>query len=561
MRSARVAAAVAGTFAALAGAAAPAQVMGTHAAGVFTMGTAQALPTSDGGTEPRETVVSTGAHPGYYVISNSSGTATVWESNDGATGWHETNTTGIANQTSPTIDVDIVSMPAGGTHPGRLIANELDSGGLNFRTSYSDDGGATWTVSGVAPANLNTLPGGQLVDQDRNWLATGPGDTVYLLFHNLASGTVNHNMYVETSTDAGANFGPPIPTTTPGTQAYTDLQCADSGGPSNLFVNQKSGRVYAVFGTRSAPAGGGCAASVTGSFEVNVVAATRIWVASAPAAGAADPTQWTQSLAVDDASSGQIVGMQLGPAAIDSGGNVYVLYPESPNAYPNYDGAAIRLVHASETDISANPFGLTGPTAQVWSKPVTVAPGGGAGHLLPHLVAGGPGQVDMAYFEGTEIPGSTPPTTANWFLETAQTLDALDATPVIAYQRVNYPGGSPKPAYSGFTASQMMGACGTGPAAGVENGTICSRSTDVWGVALDGKGAFQVTWPVAPATTFGCSSCNDTFVTTQTDGPLIPAGTTTAVVAESPLGAVGLLGVGVVGAAVLARRRRGRRPV
>jgi hypothetical protein len=522
------------------------------------MATATALPTSDGGTEPRETVVTAGAHPGYYTISNTGGTAFVWESNDGATGWHQTNTTGIANQTMPSIDVDIVSMPAGSTHPGRLVAVELDFGGINFRISYSDDGGATWTVSGTAPLNTNNAPGGQLADQDRPWLATGPGDRAYLLFHNLASGTVTHNMYVSTSTDEGADFGAPIPVTTPGTQAWTDLQCADSGGPSNVFVNPADGRVYAVFGTRSAPAGGGCAASVTGSFEVNVVAATRVWVASAPAAGTADPTQWIQSLAVDDSTPGQIVGMQLGPAAIDSAGNVYVLYPESPNAYPNYDGAAIRYVHAKQADLIANPFGLSGPSAQAWSKPVTVAPQGGAGHLLPHLVAGGPGQIDMAYFEGVEIPGSTPATTAKWFLVTAQTLDALDPIPAIAYQTINYPGtpAAPKPAYSGYTASQMMGACGSGPAAGVENGTICARSTDVWGIALDAKGAFQVTWPAAPATTFGCSSpCNDTFVTTQTGGPLIPAGATVTV-PESPLGAAALLAVAGATTAALMRRRR-----
>ncbi|MGH9058005.1 MAG: hypothetical protein ACRDZY_00590, partial [Acidimicrobiales bacterium] len=131
--------------------------------------------------------------------------------------------------------------------------------------------------------------------------------------------------------------------------------------------------------------------------------------------------------------------------------------------------------------------------------------------------------IDFAYFEGDEVFGANPATTANWYLVAGQSLDALDSTPTIATTRVNYPGTPPKPvpAYAGFTASQMMGACGTGPAAGVENGTICARSTDVWGVALDNQGRFQVTWPVAPSGTFGCSVCNGTYVTTQTDGPTI----------------------------------------
>jgi hypothetical protein len=155
---------------------------------------------------------------------------------------------------------------------------------------------------------------------------------------------------------------------------------------------------------------------------------------------------------------------------------------------------------------------------------VTVAASGGAGHLLPHIVAGGPGEIDMAYFEGVET--SPPATTAGWYLVTAQTLDALDASPAISYQEINYPGApaAPKAAYSGWTASQMMGACGTGPAAGVENGTVCNRSTDVWGIALDGQGRLQVTWPTAPAGSFGCGTCNGTFVTTQIDGPTIAPG-------------------------------------
>ena len=544
-----------------------------HALGPLTMATASALPTvgggtADGGTEPRETVVSTGAHPGYYVISNVSSTATVWESNDGGKTdpWHITGA--IANQTQPSIDVDIASMPAGSAHPGRLIAVELDFAVISFDISYSDDGGVNWTVSGTAPFNLNALPGGHLADQDRPWLATGPGDRAYLLFHNLASGTVTHNMYVETSTDDGANFAAPTPVTTPGTQAFTDLQCADSGGPTNLFVNPRDGRVYAVFGTRSAqPAGGGCAASITGPFEVNVVAATRVWVATAPVGGTTDPTQWQQSLAVDDLLTGQIVGMQLAPGALDSADNLFILYPESVTTYPNYDGAAIKYVHATQTDIVANPFGALGPAHQIWSATVTVAASGGAGHLLPHIVAGGPGEIDFAYFEGDEIAGATPATSANWFLVAGQTLDALDANPAITTLRVSYPGSpvQPQAAYGKETASQMMGACGTGPAAGVENGTICGRSTDVWGIALDAAGGLQVTWPSASAGNFGCSStvtapppCT-TWVTTQTDGPTIAPPGPGQNVPEAPV-AVALTVIGG-GAAMLglAWSRRSRR--
>jgi hypothetical protein len=521
-----------------------------HAAGPFTMSTAVALPGADGGTEPRYTVTPDGKH---YAIANEVcgsstffGTVGVWESDDGLTNWQLKGD--VANQSEPTTDVDLVSMPAGSAHPGRLIAVELDFAGINFRISYSDDGGTSWTSSGEAAGFPDFVQGGQYLDTDRPWLATGPGDRAYLLFHNLFTGVGNHNMYVSTSTDDGASFATPTPVTAPPSQAYSDLQCADSGGPSNIFVNAQDGRVYVVWGTRSAPLGqgingGGCLASVTGSFEVNVVAATRVWVATAPGGtetggvpATEDATRWQQSMAVDDAASGQIVGMQLAPGAIDSAGNVYILYPESPGQYPDYDGAAIKLVHASQSSILAQPAYDTGspPPASVWSSPSIVAPGtaghGGAGHLLPHIVAGGPGEIDVAYFEGDEIPGADPPTTADWYLVAGQSLNAASASPTFTTQRVSYPpppAVQPEPAYADWTASQMMGACGSGPAASVENGTICSRSTDVWGIASDNQGNLEVVWPSAKAGDFLCGGTSTapppctTWVTSQIDGPTI----------------------------------------
>ena len=501
------------------------------------------LPAADQGTEPRVAVTPDGHH---FVATNSGGTMWVYESDDGLHNWHKTQTQPAGQTSLATIDVDVVS-----TAGGRLIASELDTTGLNFRTSYSDDQGTTWTAS----TGLGVFTGTGFVDQDRQWLATGPNHRVYMLFHNLGSGTISHNMYVLTSSDDGASFGAPIPVTnpatssptpTPGSQAWQDLQCADSGGPSDLFVNQHDGRVYAVWGTRSAPVGGGCAASVTGNAEANIVAATRVWLATAPASGTTDPTQWTNSLAVDDNASGQIVGMQLAPGAIDSADNVYVIYPESVHAYPDYSGAAVKYVHATQTALVANPYGLLPPPTNPWSAPTTVAlpntaitPGqpGDAGHLLPHIVAAGPGQLDMAYFTGDTVNGTGP----SWYITAAQTLDALDSHPVITELRV-----SSVPTYVNQTASQMMGAC---TPSGIVNGVACGRSTDVWGVAIDTGGNFVISWPgVDPVS--GTTGNGGTYVTTQVAGP-------TANVAETPWTALLLIpGAALVAVAAGRRRRR-----
>lgn len=434
------------------------------------------------GTEPRVTIDNTGHR---WVITNdvNTGDAVVYGSANGLS-W--TRTAGEpANQSAPTIDVDLVS-----THTHRLVAVELDFGGINFRVSYSDNGGKTWIAS----------QGAELADTDRPWLAVGPDDPtthlprVYLLFHNLFSGTMQHNMFVQTSTDGGATFGPPVPITLPAgetAQAYQDLQCADSGGPSDIFVNQHTGRVYAVWGTRSSQVGGGCGASATGTFEVNVVAATRIWVATSPDAS---PGSWTTSLAVDDNATGKIVGMQLGPGALDTQGNVYVAYPESIKPYPDYDGAAIKYVWAP-------------PTLSHWSAPVTVAPAGGAGHVLPHIVAGNPGNLDLAYFTGVTRPGKSPA----WYTTVTQIIRPQHGLTTMVTTQV-----SPIPTYTG-TASELMGACVNNQAiAGAANGLICGRSTDVWGIALDPRCFLTITWPTVQNDAAG--SKPGTFVTTQTSG-------------------------------------------
>ena len=493
-----------------------AMLLPASAGAPFTMGPAVNLEGSSGGTEPR-VAVGPGNHS--WLITNDGSGVLVYGSVDGR---HWTKTAGRPTQTAATIDVDIVA-----TRTGRIVANELDASGPAIITSYSDDGGATWTPSGSTL--LSAVDGTQIADQDRNWLAVGPDDPgthqprVYNFFHNLVSGTANHNMYVQTSADGGASFGPPIPTTLPGDQAWLDLQCADSGGPSGITVNQKTGQVYAIFGTRSSAAGG-CGASMTGNFEVNVVAATRVWVATAQAADTATPGKWTQSLAVDENAAGHIVGMQLAPGALDTAGNLYIFYPESPNGYPDYDGAALRYTHAA-ADLSS------------WSSSVTVAPSGGAGHLLPHIVVGDPGKIDFAYFEGVGHGNDRP----LWYAWAAQTLNGLDPPAAVSFSRVRL---SDVPTYQ-WTASEMMGACGSGPAAGVENGTICNRSTDVWGIALDSQCQLEVSWPAVGGTKGPPDPPNSTanagtYVATQSLGPTVcgqsaTAGASLAVPLKPPL--------------------------
>src|SRR3954451_2151654 len=323
----------------------------------LTLNTVKLAGIDGSGTEPRMTVGPDNMRYAITSTKRSGGRTIVYRSIDQGATWQKTP--GDPVQANATIDVDVVAMPT-----GRILGSELDEAGLNFPSSYSDDSGVSWTESRGST---------RLADQDRQWFAVGP-DTdhngkpnVYLLYHNLGSGLANHNMFVATSTDGGETFGPPVPTTLPGDTAYADLQCADSGGPSDIQVNPQTGRIYVFFttraGTQVAPGQdlGGCSAM---PLEFNIVNATRVWVASSPNGL---PGTWKQSLAVDDAGTGQVVSMQLAYGALDNRGGVYVAYPESPKQYPELGGAAVKLVWQSP-----GPDGA--PADGKWSAPVTLVP-------------------------------------------------------------------------------------------------------------------------------------------------------------------------------------------
>jgi hypothetical protein len=476
------------------------------------------LAGADDKTEPR---IAVGPDDRRWVISNAKGTAVVYSSRDEGATWQKTPAD--PQQRGATIDTDVVTM-----HTGRVLASELDEAGLNFPSSVTDDGGATWIEAKGAT---------ELADQDRQWFAVGPDDpathkpTVYLLYHNLGSGFANHNMWVSKSTDGGETFGPPVPTTTPGQTAYADLQCADSGGPSSITVDQRTGRIYVVFTTRASNVGGqdagGCAAT---PLEFNIVNATRVWVATS-----ADdsPGSWQQSLAVDDSAAGKVVSMQLAYGALDNQGGVYVAYPESPKPYPDLGGAAVKLVYQR-------------PDAQglvhdgQWSAPRTLVPAvpnGDLGATLVHLAVGDPGRIVVADYEAEHLTqaGSDPV----WYPHLVQSLDVLADQPHVTDQKV-----SEIPAYR-WTASKMMGICADpSPVQGVENGTECPRSTDVWGIALDSSCRVSIAWPTSasqagngivtgklpnsgaapPGSTAGLPNADPgTFVTTQTGGPTLCA--------------------------------------
>jgi hypothetical protein len=183
--------------------------------------------------------------------------------------------------------------------------------------------------------------------------------------------------------------------------------------------------------------------------------------------------------------------MQLAPGAVDDAGNIYVAYPESVHDYPDYNGGAIKVVHSTD--------GL-----KTWSKPLTIEPAGGVGHILPHIIAGEPGKLGVAYYSGAA--GNV------WYSDTAQVLDALSATPHVTRTRLS------DVVVEKGTASELMGACMQGQQATL-NGFACGRSTDVNGIATDACGNLIVTFPAQANL-----PTDATYVSQQTSGTRLRSG-------------------------------------
>ncbi|MDP9101479.1 MAG: glycoside hydrolase [Actinomycetota bacterium] len=409
-----------------------------------------------GFAEPRIAVAPDGRR-WLATTDPATGTAGVWSSRDAGRTWRRTKAP-LPGQTSVSGDVELVV-----THTGRVIVSELDSRG-GFVTGFTDDGGETWTAS----------TGTGIPDADRPWLAVGPDDSathqprVYLLMHNLFSGAAHHEMAVLTSTDGGASFGPPVPIAPPGTQAFLDLQCADSGAPSALLADPVTGGLLAVFGTRTSAAGG-CGASLTGTFEINVVGETRIWVARSPDGSLGS---WTDTLAYDGGT--HTVSSSFETAALDRAGTAYVTFAETALPYPSFARASVRLVSSRRGSGS-------------WTPARTIVPGGAVGTYDPTVVAGAPGTVAIAYFAGHPAGSGAP----RWDLELAS-VTAADAS----QPRVSTTVLDPRPAYR-RSADQMGGSCASGPLVGVQNGFVCHRAPDNFGAALTRACTLTVTYPMS----------------------------------------------------------------
>src|SRR4051794_25673564 len=136
------------------------------------------------GTEPR---IAVGSDNTRYISTNEGENDTegwpfvVYKSTDGGRSWQKTASDPA--QTAASIDTDMVTLPT-----GRILASELDYGGLTSPPSSPDEGGKRGPRSRGPP---------HPPAQARQWFAVGPvpkgspagtQPPVYFLYHNFASG-------------------------------------------------------------------------------------------------------------------------------------------------------------------------------------------------------------------------------------------------------------------------------------------------------------------------------------------------------------------------------------
>jgi hypothetical protein len=145
----------------------------------------------------------------------------------------------------------------------------------------------------------------------------------------------------------------------------------------------------------------------------------------------------------------------------------------------------VTIVASTRVWVATSPDNNLGSwTTCHWSQPITVAPAREPGNVLTHIVAGDPGQLDVAYFAGQSGGSGTPP---KWYMTVARVAGAQGRFPTVSVQRLQG-----IPAYSG-TASDLIGWCGdSSPADQSVPGCLDSRSTDVWGIGLDAQCRGQI---------------------------------------------------------------------
>jgi hypothetical protein len=250
---------------------------------------------------------------------------------------------------------------------GYLYVSSLWIG--NVTVSTSKDGGTGGTTTDQA-WQVNPAAATVIAD-DRMWLAAYGPQTLNMTYRQ-APGT--GDLFFVKSTDAGKTFGAPVM-----------VRSGDST-EGNLVVDPYNGNLY----TTTIPSS----------------ASNQIHLLKSIDGGAT----WTETTAYS-APVGADPAHKFTILAVDRGGNIHLVFSQK-----NLDGSYhIYLMSSADQGVT-------------WLAPVQVDSGTGNSTfgVMPWVVAGSPGVVDITWLGSTTSPATFP---SAWYVFFAQTTNALSTSP------------------------------------------------------------------------------------------------------------------------------------
>jgi hypothetical protein len=369
----------------------------------------------DGGGEPSLAI----ARDNTIYISYPGAHMDLVRSTDGGVTW----TPGTSPE-SPSGDTSVNVDASGALYESNLRGIDRTTNTLQVDLFKSFDKGQTWPIKGQSFLNSQNSSG-QPFFVDRQWVDSviPPGLTtsrarVSMEYHDWAPGQI----WVSTSTDGGAHFGPPVDVMTSALAAADGICNTIPGGLKIVpyGLNQRGiaykhpGRTYVAWLAADAASN-----PTTGCNETQLAAFHSVWVAFSDDGG----TTWTDQLVYDAGPlhDGSEIFADL---TLDDVGNPYVSF--SMNILPEFD------VWASGS--------LDGST---WMQPVKVNLDTGT-HYFPAISAGRPGQIDIAYLATPDIVPTGPTgkpafgadTNSDWKVFAAQSLNFFGGQPTFTQSTV-----------------------------------------------------------------------------------------------------------------------------
>lgn len=441
---------------------------------------------------------------------------TVWTTTDNGATWSQPFDLGNNNEAGSSCpagydaDSDGIVGPDNTFYADNLCVAPVPSGSNPLPGPGSDNDSYTNTSDGVPGKNGANWKGPTFAggDVDRQWYAADPkkAGLVYMSYHDLEGPNIN----LLKSTDGGATFtcpelgatfpSCPVTATQNGNNPNSDYISTGLGNTTGrpLIDPTNTSRIYVPYldNTATSSATASPTASDPGLTRVHMAVSTdggTTWSANTDPSG--KPILDADAAFPYDGKSDNVLAHLFNTAAIDSKGNLYVLFSLRLGHKADVDGTQFSGTTTHLYLISSQDKGLT------WSKPVQVDHGGINSNVFQWIVAGDPGRVAITWY-GSKADDFNDPT-GQWSEMYAVSTDALSAHPT--FTQVNVSGLYP-----------------------MHNGDICQAGIDcqVTGgnrdladfqmVTIDSCGRAHAVWTDDTGT-------GETRTAIQTSGPLLTA--------------------------------------